>query len=587
VRWVFPDNTKEAARRCAAAVAEPALAPERLRKLANGLRVLLDQAETEMEQLGREFQELARETGTLLETAGVIVGCAESERMGSVLPGVQTLGAAARDFIRERLGATAGVLDTVVAEEKLLEHLTQLTRGQKAIVRETGMLRVLTNIEVARLGDVGAGFQYLAHELDDFSQSVARSTTEMLEHTDGRGKAIGETRRTLAAELPEMREEFARIEQSLDKALVEVDGALAELRQTPLRFRTCVEEVAERIAGVVAAIQAHDITRQQIEHVETSLAMIADAMVEAGERGDADACTALTIQSYQLRNVRQTVDGWMTQIRTCLEGIAHIASSEILDLGPVVMRQESALSAQLSRIERLEEACEASDARVQASFAGITGLMQLVSEHLRRSKSVRDRLQLLMFNSIVEASHLGAQADGILEISTTIKRISAAWGEITARSEAVTGQIRTLVDESHATVEAFSESSYANLREKRAATRTGLEALREAAECADARGLAVEAAVRGLQARITEIGAAGERLESGFRRLEAVLDEIETLRRQLENAEGEIRDTHAVEQQFSAHYTTEMERVVLRAALSGGPLPAAQQSFAGNSVELF
>lgn len=560
------------------------MARDRLRALAGGLRVLLDEAETEMEGLGREFQDLARETSAILETAAVIVGCAESERMASVLPGVQTLGTAAKDFIRQRLGATAGVLDTVVAEEQLLEQLTQLTRGQKAIVRETGMLRVLTNIEVARLGDLGTSFEYLAHELDDFSQSVARSTGEMMEHTEGRRKAIGETRRTLGAELPGMREEFARIEQSLEKALFEVDAALAELRQTPLRFRSCVEEVAGRVDGVVAAIQAHDITRQQIEHVETSLAMIADGMADAG---GADAHAALTIQSYQLRNVRQTVDGWMTQIRTCLEGIAHIASSEILSLGPAVMRQESALSAQLTRIERLEEACEASDARVQASFAGITGLMQLVNEHLQRSKSVRDRLQLLMFNSIVEASHLGTQADGILEISTTIKRISAAWGEITAQSEAVTGKIRALVEESHATVEAFSESSYRDLREKRAQTRAGLEVLREAAECADTRGHAVENAARGLQTRIAEIGAAGERLERGFRRLEGVLGEIEALRRSLDNGGSQTWNRDGVEQRFSAHYTTEMERAVMHAALTGGPLPAAQQSFTGNSVELF
>jgi hypothetical protein len=38
---------------------------------------------------------------------------------------------------------------------------------------------------------------------------------------------------------------------------------------------------------------------------------------------------------------------------------------------------------------------------------------------------------------------------------------------------------------------------------------------------------------------------------------------------------------------FSALYTTEMERAVLHAALGGKALPAAQPTFAGNSVELF
>ena len=558
-----------------------------LSRVADELRTLLAESEREMERLGHDFEALARETNAILETAGVIVSCAESERMASVLPGVQKLASAAKAFIRGRLQATAGVLDTVVAEEKLLERLTQLTRGQKAIVRETGMLRVLTNIEVARLGEVGAGFQYLAHELDDFSQSVARNTSELMEQTDRRRKAIGETRRTLAEGLPGMREEFARIEKRLEKALGEIDAALGELRGTPQRFRSVVEEVSTQIAGVVAAIQGHDITRQQIEHVETALATIGDAL----ERGDggAEARMGLAIQSYQLRNVRRTIDGWTAQIRSCLDGIGHIASSELMELGPAVMRQESALSAQLTHIDRLEEECEAGDAKVQASFAGISGLMQLVTEHLERSKTVRDRLQLLMFNSIVEASHLGTQADGILEISTSIKRISAAWGGITTQSEEATGKIRTLVEESHGTVESFSEASYAGLREAREQTLEGLEVLREAASCAETHGREVERAVQGVQTRIAEIGATGERLDAGFLRLERALKAMETLRRQLdyEAAGGGSFDAQAVEQRFSADYTTEMERAVHRAALAGGPLPPVEQIFAGNSVELF
>ncbi|HVT99412.1 MAG TPA: hypothetical protein VHE33_18055, partial [Acidobacteriaceae bacterium] len=556
-----------------------------LSRVAGELRTLLIDSEKEMEGLGHDFQALAREANAILEAAGVIVSCAESERMASVLPGVQKLACAAQEFIQGRLEATAGVLDTVIAEEKLLERLTQLTRGQKAIVKETGMLRVLTNIEVARLGEVGAGFEYLAHELDDFSQAVARSTSELMEHTEGRRKATGETRRALANGLPGMREQFARIGTRLESAVGEVDAALGELRQTPQRFRSCVEEVAAQIAGVVAAIQSHDITRQQIDHVEIALRIIA----EGAEQDSATARAGLTIQNYQLRNVRRTIDGWTAQIRSCLEGIGHIASAELLDLGRAVMRQEGTLSAQLTHIDRLEEECESSDAQVQASFAGIAGLMQLVTEHLERSKSVRDRLQLLMFNSIVEASHLGTQADGILEISTSIKRISATWAGITTQSEEATGQIRGLVEASHGTVESFSEASYAGLREARGETMTGLEVLREAASCAERKGAEVEDAVRKVQARIAEIGATGERLEAGFRRLEAALEEIESVRRQMEEegrGEGSF-DRGAVEQRFAENYTTEMERAVLRAALEGGPLPPVEETLAGNSVELF
>lgn len=557
-----------------------------LSQLADELHGLLAGSGKEMEQLGRDFEALAGAVGTVVDEAGTVVSCAGSERMAAVLPAVQRLGLSAQAFIHQRLDGTAGILETVTREERLLVELTHLTRGQKGIVRETGMLRVLTNIEVARLGDVGAGFQYLAHELDEFSRSVAQSTGELMEHTEERRKAVGETRRSLAAALPGMREEFARIGASLEKAIDEVQRTLEGLQQTPVRFRSCVEEVAAQIAGVVAAIQAHDITRQQMEHVVSALRMIAGTGAE--EMADGEKGVGLTIQSYQLRNVAQTGEGWLTQIRSCLDGIARIASAELRDLGRLVTAQESAVSAQLTRIEELEAECEAGDARVQASFSGITGLMQLVSEHLARSKSVRDRLQLLMFNSIVEASHLGTQADGILEISTTIKRLSADWGEITARSETATAQIRELVESSHTTVQAFSEEGYAPLREARAGTESGLDVLRQAAQCAETRGREVEGAVLGLQSRIAEIGARGDRLETGFRRLRGVLEQIESVRRGMDGIRERMPDdADAVERRFSSEYTTEIERAVLRAALEGGPLPAAQQSFTGNSVELF
>jgi hypothetical protein len=560
--------------------------PSVLRSLRDTLQAVLVDAEREMELLGHDFESLARETNRMIEAAGAIVGCAEGERMASVLPRVKQLGSAAGHFIRQRLEATAGILDTVSAEAALLEQLAHLTRGQKGIVKETEMLRVLTNIEVARLGEVGASFQYLAHELDDFSRSVAESTNELTSHTDQRRKAVEETRRTLAVQLPEMQQEFARIQGSLEDALSVVDRTLGEMFETPVRFKECVEDVAGRVGGVVAAIQAHDITRQQIDHVQESLGVIAAGIEEEG------ACRSrlaagLTIQQYQLRNVQETVKGWLMQIRTCLEGIAEIAASEILNLNAVMVGQESALAAQLTYIETLEGQCESGDAKVQASFAGISGLMQLVSEHLTRSKSVRDRLQLLMFNSIIEASHLGTQADGILEISTSIKRISAVWGEITARSEGATQEIVTLVEHSRSTLETFSEGSYTDLREARSGTLGCLAILREAAECADRRGREIETAVEGLQARIAEIGGKGDRLETGFRRLEEVLEATDRARQELDQGPHESLDKKAVERQFGALYTTEMERDILRAALDGGPLPAAQQSFAGNSVELF
>jgi hypothetical protein len=474
----------------------------------------------------------------------------------------------------------------VTAEAALLARLAQQTQAQKAIVRETAMLRVLTNIEVARLGEVGAGFEYLARELDDFATAVAESIGALTAHTAERRTEIDATRRTLTAELPHMREEYAGLETALGRAQTDVDKTLAKLKETPARFQGCVREIAQQIAGVVAAIQANDITRQQMEHVRAALNLIAGAM----EGSAADVSAGLAIQSYQVRSIRATVEGWTGQIRMCLEGIAQLAAAEMLELGRGVAGRERELTRELARIEQLEEQCAADNAKVQASLAGIAGLMQLVSEHLERSRAVRERLQLLMFNSIVEASHLGAQADGILEISNTIKRLSGEWSALTQQSEEAMQEIRMLVEQSQATMEAFSGGAQEQLRGAREQTGAGLAILRDAARCAESRGQRIQEEAGALQGRVSEVRAAGERLERCLARLAGVLTDIDAARGAAGEAGPDVVagwDPAAMERRFGSAYTTEMERAVLRAALKGDPLPTAQADLAGNSVELF
>ncbi len=562
------------------------------------LQALARTTETEIGSVARAFEGLAGHADTILNLAAAIIGCVESEGVRTVLPKVQTLGAAARGFIGERLQATAGILETVTTEVKLLRQLSLATRGQTGIALETKALSVLTNIEVAHLGTMGVGFQYLARELADFSKSVAKDTQELTSQTEGRRSAIEETKRVLSAELPRLREEWARIEADLGDALVVVDSSLSQLLKTPVQFRACVEEIAQQIAGVVAAVQAHDITRQQIEHVQEALAIISARMRgnESAENGIDHAqelplaYAGLTIQIYQLKTIKETVANWASQIRSCMGGILRVSASELVGIGPVVLAQEGEVSGQLAQIELLESKSQAYSERLHRTLGGLSSLAQLVTEHVQRSKSVRDRLQLLTFNSIIEANRLGTQADAILAIAKSIKGISAEWREVTDQSGQALGEILNLVKQTNEVMEAFSEAGNERLREAQVQTRAVLDNLRTGAAFAGKQAREMKVATEKMQAKVAEVGRSGDLLDACMGRVDAVLTEVENVTRQLEIDHPEVKeryDAAEVEQLFSASYTTEMERDVLHAALRGTALPVAQQTFEGNSVELF
>jgi ElaB/YqjD/DUF883 family membrane-anchored ribosome-binding protein len=557
--------------------------------------------DSEIGAVARAFEVLAGHADTILKQAAAIVGCVENESISSVLPKVQTLGAAARCFIEDRLQATTGILETVTREVKLLHRLSLVTSGQEAIAFKIKALSVLTNIEVAHLGTVGAGFQYLANELADFSKSATKDTRELASQTAGRRGALEGTRRVLSAELPRQREELARIEADLGSALAVVECSLTQLSRTPVQFKMCVEDIAQQIAGVVAAIQAHDITRQQIEHVQEAFVLMARRMRDAenSENGNSEngadrelprVYGGLTIQIYQLRTIKGTVASWTSQIRTCMGDIMRVSTSEVVGIGPMVLEQEREVSSQLAHIELLERESQAYSGRIQSNLGGLSNLMQLVSEHLQRSKSIGDRLRLLAFNSIIEASHLGTQANAILAISKSIKEASAEWNQITDQSGQAMQEILNLVQQTNEVMKTFSEASNERLREAQTQNGDCLENLRTAAASAAKQAQEMKVATEKMQAKSAEAGSTGDVFDTCFGRIDSVLTAIEELMLQLEIDHPAVKegcDTAEVEQLFSALYTTEMERAVLHAALGGKALPAAQPTFAGNSVELF
>jgi len=375
-----------------------------------------------------------------------------------------------------------------------------------------------------------------------------------------------------------------------------VDANLTQLFALPAQFRACVQDVARQVQGVVAAVQAHDITRQQLDHVGTGFKLIAEALAggensEGGNtRGPAQAWAGLTIQIHQLKSIRETLASWVSQIRTCNAGILKVSASDMVGISDRVLAEGQELSSQFARIERLQREVRDYSERVQRTFSGISNLAQLVAEHLQRSKSVRDHLQLLTFNSIIEASGLGTRAAAILAIAQCIKEISAEWKAITDQSTQVMRDVVKLEKEAQNAMEAFSGAGSEKLREAAKQTTAGLDSLRSAAATADGHGRQMHVATGKMQQRSAEVAGAVDLLDGCHGRIGGVLAELENLRSRLESSHPKVKVEYQgteVERLFSACYSTEMEREVLRAALRGTDLPVAQTSFAGNGVELF
>jgi len=256
----------------------------------------------------------------------------------------------------------------------------------------------------------------------------------------------------------------------------------------------------------------------------------------------------------------------------------------------MVLEQERKVASHLTHVELLERNSQAYSERIRRTLGGLSNLMQLFSEHLQKSESGCNRFRIISFNSIIESSHLGERGGAMLAIAKAIGGISEEWSRITDQSAQAVQEILNLVEQSKEFMVAFSEAGNQKLREAQAQTRDGLETLRTAAAFAVEKSHEMKVATERMQANIAGVGKTGDLLDSCSGRFDAVLAQVEGVRDRLKAKYPQVDhpyDRLEVEQLFSFSYTTEMERDVMRAALCGGLLPVAQQSFGGNSVELF
>lgn len=567
-----------------------------LERATEKLQLLARESEGRIAAVTEGFEGLANHTGEILGFASAIADCLESEGLRSVLPKVQALGASARLFFEKRLNATTGILVAVESESKLLRQFALVSRRQAGIALKTSVLTMFTNIEVGRLGSEGTGFQHLAQTLAEFSKTLTQDTEVLASHIETRKPAIEATRRALSAELPKLREEFTRIDVNLEDDMKALQAGLIELSEAPVQFRACVEDIAQQIGQVVSAIQSHDITRQQIEHVEEAFHLISSKMRHNGrskhtvaeDLSIAYAC--LKIQIYQLQNVQAKIRTWTAQIRTCMDVILNVSASDVAGISPLVLARELEVSSKLLHIEQLELEGQGYSGRIRRTVGGRSTLMDLVSENSKKSELVRHRLRLLSLNSIIEASRLGSQADAVFEIAKGISDISTEWGSVTEQSEGAMREILGLVEETSEMMEIFSEARDKRLVEAQVQTRDGLKELQSAAAFAAGQAKDIQDVTEKMQAMSAGVATSGGLLTAAYDHIDGVLNSIEELKLQLEIDHPDVQhgfDVTEVEALLSPSYTTEMERDVMHAALHGMPLPVAEQTSMDNSVELF
>ena len=340
----------------------------------------------------------------------------------------------------------------------LIRGLDQAMAQFSTLVQTLKVLEITTRIESARLGSAGSGFTTLADDvralgttIDDHTEKIREHSTLLMSQVTvagERGKKQDASRKRIVEGM------FAQ----LFAGISELESMRAESAGLVQDLALGSRQVTESMGQVIASVQFHDITRQQVEHVEEILQQAAQELAQA-DKENVDAGLAswvrdvLKLQAPQLRQAQEMFSGAVDELIGNLDDIGHgieglhgkITAVAYADTGG----GGSILDAIRHHIAEVMTAMRTTSTQISETSKTMSHMAETistVSTFVRGIEDIGSEIELIALNARVKAAHTGEQGRTLGVIAMEIQNLSLSARTRTATVAEILNQISAVAD---------------------------------------------------------------------------------------------------------------------------------------------
>ncbi|MBT8763879.1 methyl-accepting chemotaxis protein [Desulfohalobiaceae bacterium Ax17] len=404
-----------------------------LPKLGQGLASSIQDREKDFLMLGENLQRINSEILAFKEQTEVLVGVAGGEKIEDIVKGLE------QGLDRLRKGYVQTSYDRVISgmakELGQVKELGSYVLNFKKIVRRLQTLGVFTRIESARLGQVGIGFATLADDVEGLAQKIVIYGQEILQTAQSLGKKV-DLAQVQTVGLKNRQDKLLRnVFVNLNENLEVLKNLQQSCAQIAMEVEQGAKEIANKISTVVASMQFHDITRQQLEHIQEVLFEVHSLLQDVGQGDEEHKMLEVVawfkeVGELQLRQLRYARDKFYQAVVTLLDNLTGI-ETEISKLHKSLARthgfEEEGAASLLEGIS-LGIKNVAKDMRIAVQEnEQISGMMNSVIESVSQMnefveyiEEVGLEIELIALNASIKAAHTGdkGRALGVLAVAT-------------------------------------------------------------------------------------------------------------------------------------------------------------------------
>lgn len=324
-------------------------------------------------------------------------------------------------------------------ERELLCRVAAPLEGFGKLNKTLRMLSISTKIESARLGAAGAGFVNLAMDVERLSHEVSVKSESIREDTLRLLLLIDESLVTLGSDTALQERDAGHLVETIRANL----SSLGDLHRRFISAGETVlgvsDEVSAAMGEVVSALQFHDITRQQMEHVIEALEKIPgridEAAASAGETATdlvveiGDVCE---LQQAQLRHAVDELCSAVDGVRSALTGIGSRVGYMVAQLQDVTGMAEH--EGEKTLVERVMEGmqgaagflldCRRLDREMGETLRRVSETIVHITGFVSEIRRIGSEIDLIALNSQIRAVHAGTDGAALAVLAEAIKRLS-------------------------------------------------------------------------------------------------------------------------------------------------------------------
>lgn len=352
--------------------------------------------------------------------------------------------------ITDRISLTEDFLNTEMGNLREISHLiseaVDILTGFKRLIKRLRIFSISTRIESERLGDSGAGFHVISQLIDDLADDV-RDKFDAIRNSSGKLTGIiTQTMQQIVTLDQKRKAESGNLAGEIDRNISFLSDKYQQAGSELTSLSELSGSISKSMSDIVASLQFHDITRQQLEHILAALqdcVSIADTVFASEDylsdtenhRKAGEIYHLILIQNAQVQNSQ---DELLRAIDTITSGLTAVQESTISEVRRLKIFAEGAGSRnkenQLNRLtdsflkipEMLGKVNLITD-ELKTSVQSVQSVLPLVNELLLFSEQIDKisaEIKLIALNASVKAARAGIEGRGLGVLADAIQELS-------------------------------------------------------------------------------------------------------------------------------------------------------------------